>query len=58
MSFHSLCEARHVYDFKTKLTTEYKETIKLGKSNFKVLFIRDLFNQFHLESKEIFSKQV
>ena len=54
--FIRFCEARHVYDFKTKLTPEYKETIILGISNFKS-FIHS-GNQFHLESKEIFIKQV
>ena len=43
---------------KQNLHQGIKKLLNLATQILKVLFIRDLFNQFHLESKEIFSKQV
>ena len=43
---------------KQNLHQSIKKLLNLANQILKVLFIRDLFNQFHLGSKEIFSKQV
>ena len=43
---------------KQNLHQSITKLLNLANQILKVLFIRDLFNQFHLESKEIFSKQV
>ena len=43
---------------KQNLHQSIKKLLNLANQILKVLFIRDLFNQFHLESKEIFNKQV
>ena len=43
---------------KQNLHHSIKKLLNLANHILKVLFIRDLFNQFLLESKEIFSRQV